>query len=100
VSERGYGVVADGQRLQVRGRHRKSYRDPTYFAVSYDPEVEQQFDALVAVLFETGFQVAGAWLVPWAAVPRLTVSYRRTGYRLMVGGPWRDDREVTRLRLS
>lgn len=100
VSESGYGAVANGQRLQVRGRHRKSYRDPTYFAVDVDADAEQQFDALVAVLFETNFRVAGAWLIPWVIVPRVTVRYRRTGYRLMVGGRWRDDQDVKLLRLS
>jgi len=100
VSESGYGVVADGQRLQVRGRHRKTHRDPTYFAVDLKPDSEQLFDALVAVLFETDFTLSGAWMIPWKIVPRVAVKYRRTGYRLMVGGRWRDDPEVVALPLA
>jgi hypothetical protein len=78
VAKCSYGVVADGQRLQFGGRRRKSYRDAMYSAEGYDPDLKQQFDALMPVLFGADFQVAGAWPVPWAIVPRVAVRYGRT----------------------
>ena len=98
VAGEGYGVVSDGERLQVPGRHRKAHRDPSFWSVRYDPE-NQEFDAVVVVLFEVDFSVAEAWRVPWDAVGRLAVRYRGTGYRLPVGGPWRHDPAVRRVPL-
>jgi hypothetical protein len=89
---RGHGhevVLSGGERLQVRGRHRKAHRDPKFFALDFDPGAGTS--AVIAVLFETDFTVSCAWRVPWLHIERLAYHYRDHAWRLAVHGQWRRD---------
>jgi hypothetical protein len=99
-SRAGYDLVANGERIQVKGRRWTPQSSPSHYSFIRGLDAHK-FDILVAVHLTADFTVECAWRLPWQAVQRLSkrVDYVN-GHRLpIIRGPLRDDPEVEPLEL-
>jgi hypothetical protein len=71
-SAKGYDLVVDGQRVQVKSRRvNKDGRQGGFGILRNVTDcvfADREFDVLVAVVFERDYSVREAWWVPWQAI--------------------------------
>lgn len=101
-SHKGFDLrLANGTRVQVKGRRMTPHSRPTHFSVIRDLE-EDQFDLVVAVLLDENFVPLGSWsLTPDAVRRHAKFSRRLNGWRLpLIRGAILADPEVKPIALT
>lgn len=101
-STKGYDLrLADGTRMQVKGRRRTSYSNPSHFGQMRNLD-KDPFDDLVVVLFDEEFEVESCHRLSLAAVRELSrYSAHTNAWRLpLVKGPLAEAAGISRLSLG
>jgi hypothetical protein len=69
-STKGYDVLADGVRYQVKGRRSTPRSKPSHYSPIRNIDAHE-FDFVLAVHLDEDFEVTNAWKVSYEAVKRL-----------------------------